>query len=57
VALDDLERFDPTAATGTAAARCGDEHDVYGTTTFFRGVVYDDGTKIDWTLWPANLPA
>jgi aminoglycoside 6-adenylyltransferase len=55
VALSDLGRFDPTAY-GTPAARWGDEHDVHGTTTFFRGVVYDDGTKIDWTLWPANVP-
>ena len=23
---------------------------------FFRGVVYEDGVKVDWTLWPANVP-
>jgi aminoglycoside 6-adenylyltransferase len=57
VALADLERFDPAAAYGTPAARWGDTHDVHGTTTFFRGVVYDDGTKVDWTLWPATVPA
>jgi len=57
VALADLERFDPVAAYGTPAARWGDEHDVHGTRTYFRGVVYDDGTKVDWTLWPANVPA
>ena len=56
VALTDLERFDPTCYR-TPAARWGDEHDVHGTRTFFRGVVYDDGTKIDWTLWPADVPA
>ena len=56
VALADLDRFDPLAAYGTPAARWGDEHDVHGTRTFFRGVVYDDGVKIDWTLWPANVP-
>ena len=56
VALDDLARFDPAAAYGAPAARWGDEHDVHGTRTFFRGVVYDDGIKIDWMLWPANVP-
>src|SRR5437016_3428523 len=56
VALNDLAIFDPVAAYGTPAARWRDEHDVHGTTTFFRGVVYEDGVKIDWTLWPATVP-
>jgi hypothetical protein len=56
VALEDIDRFDAAAAYGTPAARWGDEHDVHGTTAFFRGVVYDDGVKIDWTLWPPNVP-
>ena len=56
VALDDLERFDPAAAYREPAARWGDEHDVHGVTTFFRGVVYEDGVKVDWTLWPAAVP-
>lgn len=56
VALDDLGRFDPAAAYGKPAARWGDEHDLHGTTTYFRGVVYDDGVKVDWMLWPANVP-
>ena len=56
VALEGLNRFDAVAAYGTPAARWGDEHDVHGTTTLFRGVVYDDGVKVDWTLWPANVP-
>jgi aminoglycoside 6-adenylyltransferase len=54
--LTNLSAFDPVAAYGTPAARWDDEHDVHGTTTFFRGVVYDDGIKVDWTLWPANVP-
>lgn len=56
VVLNDLEAFDPIAAYGPPAARWGDEHDVHGVKTFFRGVVYEDGTKIDWTLWPSNVP-
>lgn len=56
VALEDFDRFDAAEAYGTPAARWGDEHDVHGTTTLFRGVVYDDGVKVDWTLWPANVP-
>jgi aminoglycoside 6-adenylyltransferase len=56
LALEDIDRFDAAAAYGTPAARWGDEHDVHGTTIFFRGVVYADGVKVDWTLWPANVP-
>jgi aminoglycoside 6-adenylyltransferase len=57
LALEDIGRFDAAAAYGTPAARWGDEHDVYGTKTLFLGVVYDDGVKIDWTLWPATVSA
>lgn len=56
VTLEDIDRFDAAAAYGTPAARWGDEHDVHGTTTLFCGVVYDDGVKVDWTLWPVNVP-
>jgi aminoglycoside 6-adenylyltransferase len=56
VALTDLDRFD-ASIVGTPAARWGDEHDVHGTKTLFRGVVYDNGVKVDWMLWPANVPA
>jgi aminoglycoside 6-adenylyltransferase len=55
IGLADLSRFDPVAAYGAPAARWGDEHEVHGTKTFFRGVFYDDGVKIDWMLWPANV--
>jgi aminoglycoside 6-adenylyltransferase len=54
--LTDVDRFDPAAAYATPAARWGDESEVHGAKTFFRGVVYEDGTKIDWTLWPAHAP-
>jgi aminoglycoside 6-adenylyltransferase len=56
LALTDLDRFDPEAAYASPAARWSDESDVHGAKTFFRGVVYEDGTKIDWTLWPAHAP-
>ncbi len=56
LALTGLDRFDPTAAYGTPAARWGDEHHEQGTLALFRGVVYEDGVKIDWTLWPTNVP-
>jgi aminoglycoside 6-adenylyltransferase len=36
-------------------ARWGDEHEVLGLRTNFRGVVYEDGTKIDFTIWPDEL--
>ena len=55
VALTDLEQFDPTCYAAPAA-RWGDEHLVHGARALFRGVVYADGTKIDWTLWPATVP-
>ncbi len=56
LALTDLARFDPASAYGTPATRWGDEHDLHGTRAFFRGVVYEDGIKVDWTLWPMNVP-
>jgi len=56
LALTDFDRFDPAAAYATPAARWGDESGVHGAKSFFRGVVYEDGTKIDWTLWPAHAP-
>jgi aminoglycoside 6-adenylyltransferase len=55
VALTDLDRFDPSCYR-TPAARWSDEHLVHGARALFRGVVYEDGTKIDWTLWPADVP-
>lgn len=56
LALTNVDRFDPAAAYSAPAARWGDESEVHGAKTFFRGVVYEDGTKIDWTLWPAHAP-
>ena len=36
-------------------ARWGDEDELFGLGTTFRGVVYDDGVKIDFTIWPEEL--
>jgi aminoglycoside 6-adenylyltransferase len=35
--------------------RWGDESTRYGLSTYFRGVVYEDWLKIDWSIWPAAL--
>jgi aminoglycoside 6-adenylyltransferase len=42
-------------AYGPPLARWGDERELYGHTTYFRGVVYEDGVKIDWSVWPEAL--
>jgi aminoglycoside 6-adenylyltransferase len=33
----------------------GDRSQLYGLTTHFRGEVYEDGAKIDYTVWPVEL--
>jgi aminoglycoside 6-adenylyltransferase len=40
---------------GRPAARWGDESQVLGLPTSFLGVVYEDGVKIDYTIWPEAL--
>jgi aminoglycoside 6-adenylyltransferase len=35
--------------------RWGDQGELYGMTTYFRGVVYADYVKIDYTIWPNAL--
>ena len=40
---------------GRPLVRWGDQHELYGVTTFFRGVVYWDGVKVDYTVWPEVL--
>lgn len=44
-----------THGYGVPLAWWGDEHEVLGERTFFRGVVYADGVKIDWSVWPETL--
>jgi aminoglycoside 6-adenylyltransferase len=43
------------SAVGRPAARWGDQDELDGRTTFFRGVVYEDGLKVDYSIWPAAL--
>jgi aminoglycoside 6-adenylyltransferase len=40
---------------GAPAARWGDESELLGLPTSFRGVVYADGVKIDYTIWPEEM--
>lgn len=43
------------AAYARPLAGWADEATVLGEPTSFRGVVYEDGVKIDYTIWPAGL--
>ena len=38
---------------GRPLVRWGDERELYGSTATFCGVVYADGVKVDYTIWPA----
>ncbi len=40
---------------GTPMVRWGDEARIHGLATYFRGVVYESGVKIDYTIWPTKL--
>lgn len=59
VAVTDAEMFGSDAGWargyGQPLARWGDEHELDGLTTFFRGVVYTDGVRVDYTVWPDAL--
>jgi aminoglycoside 6-adenylyltransferase len=59
VAVTDAERFATdtgwTAAYARPVARWGDETTVHGSRTYFRGVVYEDAVKVDWTIWPDEV--
>lgn len=50
-----VERGSWRHAYGGPSATWGDEGHVLGEATSFRGVVHDDGVKIDWTFWPDVL--
>lgn len=49
------ESYGWEVAYGTPAARWGDEHTVLGERTVFRGVVYENGVKVDYSFWPETL--
>lgn len=59
VAVRDAERFVAAEAWRDAYGRrlvgWGDEHELYGETAYFRGLVHDDWVRIDWTVWPVAL--
>lgn len=59
VAVSDVALFVESdawmSAYGRPLARWGDEHQDYGITTYFRGVVYSDGVKVDFTIWPDEV--
>jgi aminoglycoside 6-adenylyltransferase len=40
---------------GQPLVRWGDQSELYGMTTYFRGVIYEDGVKVDYTVWPDAL--
>jgi aminoglycoside 6-adenylyltransferase len=59
VAVDDPEAFIAddawVSAYGRPLARWGDRSELYGLTKHFLGVVYADGVKVDYTVWPEEL--
>lgn len=48
-------RDDWQSALGAPLVRFGDQDDELGAPTYARLVIYQDGTKIDYTLWPLAL--
>jgi aminoglycoside 6-adenylyltransferase len=40
---------------GRPMVRWGDQGEIQGLTTFFRGVVYQNSVKIDYSIWPVEL--
>jgi aminoglycoside 6-adenylyltransferase len=59
VAVDDAAVFVAddgwVSAYGQPLARWGDQSELHGMTTYFCGVVYSDGIKVDYTVWPDAL--
>jgi aminoglycoside 6-adenylyltransferase len=59
VVVDDAAAFiaddDWVSAHAQPLASWADQDEVYGMTTYFRGVVYADGVKVDYTVWPDTL--
>lgn len=59
LAVTDAEHFANEEAWvfayGQPMVRWGDQSAMYGPTTYFRGVIYDDYIKIDYSIWPDAL--
>jgi aminoglycoside 6-adenylyltransferase len=43
------------AELGRRLVGWGDEDELLGQRTYFRGVIYDDHTRVDYSLWPVKL--
>jgi len=50
-AFDDAWVFD----YGKPMVRWGDQGELHGLATYFRGVVYQDFVKIDYSIWPVEM--
>ncbi len=59
VAVSDADAFvandDWASKAGSPLVRWGDQHELYGTTTYFRGVIYSDHVRVDYSVWPSSL--
>ena len=59
LAVSDAERFGRddrwVSDYGAPMVRYSDTGELYGLTTYFHGVVYENGVKIDYTVWPLAL--
>src|SRR6185436_10895270 len=58
-AVTDTPRFTRDRAWindyGRLVALWGDDSQMYGLPTYFRGAVYADYVKIDWSIWPVEM--
>jgi aminoglycoside 6-adenylyltransferase len=59
VAVEDAAQFVADkqweTALGAPLVVWGDEHELCGEQCIFRGAVYEDGVKVDYIVWPAQL--
>lgn len=59
VAVTDTAAFEANdvwvSAYGRPLARWGDQSELYGLRKYFLGVVYANGVKVDYTVWPHAL--
>ncbi|MBA3562177.1 MAG: aminoglycoside 6-adenylyltransferase [Actinobacteria bacterium] len=59
VAVSNADAFvangDWASKAGSPLVRWGDQHELYGTTTYFRGVIYSDHVRVDYSVWASSL--